>query len=72
MPEVFELARANGQTPTAERMTQVIENWRRLGSDYWSRDREQGGAARYGTSMGAFARLAAELRAELPDLDLGL
>lgn len=71
MPEVFELARADAHAPTTDRMTEVIDRWHRLGDDFWAREREDG-AARYGTSMGAFSRLAAELRKELPEMDLGL
>lgn len=72
MPEIFEHARAGGQSPTVDRMAIVMRVWRdELGDNFWARDNEQG-AARYGTSMGAFARIAARLRALLPELDLML
>jgi DGQHR domain-containing protein len=71
MPEVFELARADGRSPTVERMVEVMKDWKKLGEDFWARDNEEG-AARYGTSMGAFTRLAAYLRRSLPNLEFAL
>ena len=70
LPEVVELVRSEGRELSAENMTKVMDPWRDLGSEFWESGNDEG-ASRFG-SMAGFSRLAAELRRELPKLDLGL
>ena len=69
-PEVVEIVRSRGHDLAKENLVAAMEDWRGLGSEYWETGSEQG-AARYG-SMAGFSRLAAELREELPQVELGL
>jgi DGQHR domain-containing protein len=70
LPEVVEIVRSRGQDLAMEHLVEAMSTWRDLGSEFWERGQEMG-ASRYG-SMAGFSRLAAELRAELPGVELGL
>ena len=70
-PEVIELVRSEyGDKLTVENLRKTIEPWAYRGSEFWSVG-EPEGAARYG-SMKGFSLLAAELRDDLPRLDVDM
>lgn len=69
MPTVFELARRGGETPSVDAMEEQMAGWRDLGDDFWAKSNPQG-AARFGTSAAAFARIWAILNSALPTVEL--
>jgi DGQHR domain-containing protein len=68
-PGVVELVRASNKELSIRNFRHTIEPWAYRGSEFWSVNED--GAARFG-SMKGFSQLAAELRADLPKLDVDL
>jgi DGQHR domain-containing protein len=68
-PGVIELVRASKMDLSVRNFRHTVEPWAYRGSEFWSVDED--GAARFG-SMKGFSQLAADLRSDLPTLDLVL
>jgi len=66
-PEIIEQVRTRGREISADSVAEIMMPWRERDPEYWAVDNEEG-AAIYG-SMKGFARLAADLRDELPETD---
>jgi hypothetical protein len=69
-PEVIELVRTSKKELTARNFAAAMAPWADFEPGFWSATNEEG-AAKYG-SMKGFTRLAAELRAKLPQVELEL